>query len=420
MHDLKYIIDNIEKVKELTSCRNYDFDFETLESLISKRKDSIHNYEQARFNQKNLSNQMIGLRPGSVEFVLMRRELRLVSDNVKSLEIEKKSIESAIEKLLLELPNLISAETPIGNGESDNKPIFRNCFDPENFQFTPKDHVSIGENLGIIDIEAAGRVSGSRFAFLRGAGAKLERALYNMMLDIHTTMHGYEEMSTPLLVNESSMLGTGQLPKFEKDLFKTDNLYLIPTAEVPLVNYHRDTILPSLDENIKFCALSPCFRSEAGGAGRDTRGLIRQHQFNKVELVKFCKPEESDREHHTLMMDALYILDLLELPCRVVELCSGDIGFGAQKCYDIEVWIPSQNCYREISSCSNMGSFQSRRANIRYRDSEGKPQYLHTINGSGLAVGRTLVALLENHQQEDGSVRIPTALQKWFGVNCIK
>ncbi|MCB9534489.1 MAG: serine--tRNA ligase, partial [Myxococcales bacterium] len=287
------------------------------------------------------------------------------------------------------------------------------------FDFEPADHVTVGERLGVLDFEAAGRVSGARFAFLRGQGARLERALINFMLDLHTREHGYEEVLPPLLVNADAMTGTGQLPKFEADLFKTQepSLYLIPTAEVPVTNYYREQLLPELSAPIKMCAYTPCFRSEAGSHGRDTRGLIRQHQFNKVELVMFTRPEESEAAHAELTGHARRVLELLELPYRVAELCSADVGFSAARCFDLEVWLPSQGRYREISSCSNFRDFQARRAGIRFRDSEGRPTYVHTLNGSGLAVGRTLVALLENFQQADGTVTVPDALRPYFGAD---
>jgi seryl-tRNA synthetase len=417
MHYLRFVVEHLQQVRELTAHRHSAFDFDAVETLASARKDAIHAFESARFDQKQRSDGMRSLKPGSDEFNALRAELKEVSDRIKELEETRKQVETDLEARLMALPNLISDDTPRGASESDNV-VVRVVGEPRAID-NPVDHLTIGERLRIVDVEAAARVSGARFAFLRGAGARLERALWNMMLDIHTTEHGYEEMVPPLLVNADSMTGTGQLPKFEADLFKADPFYLIPTAEVPLTNFHRDTILPSLDETIRFCAFTPCFRSEAGSAGRDTRGLIRQHQFNKVELVKICRPEVSNDEHLALVKDACRILDLLELPYRVVELCSADIGFGAQRCFDLEVWLPSQNQYREISSCSNMGAFQARRAQIRFRDEAGKAQFAHTLNGSGLAVGRTLVALLENGQQPDGSVLLPAALQPWFGSDRI-
>ncbi len=425
MHDLRYITDNIDLVRELTEHRQYNFDFDLFSELALKRKNAIAEFESARYLQKKRSDQFAHIRTRGDDLTLLKKELVDLSNQVKLLDAEKDKIEKEIEAMLMTLPNLISDSTPRGKSESDNVTIIHVNSRP-NIEL-PMDHITIGEKFGIIDVERAGKVSGSRFSFLRGEGAKLERALYNMMLDVHTTRHDYEEMSVPLLVNESSMFGTGQLPKFENDLYKvcdprylvaTTEYYLIPTAEVPLTNYFRDEII-DLEKPIKFCAMTPCFRREAGGAGRDARGLIRQHQFNKVELVKFCRQENSNEEHLSLLLDARTILDMLELPYRIVELCSADIGFGAQRCFDIEVWIPSQNQYREISSCSNMGAFQARRSNIRYRDESGKLQFAHTINGSGLAVGRTLLAVLENGQQPDGTIKLPSGLHPWYGADRI-
>jgi seryl-tRNA synthetase len=418
MHDLRQVVENLERVMELTGQRQMEFDFETIKQLAAERKDAIHEFESTRFEQKQRSDGMRTLKPGSEEFIALRGALKEMSDTIKVLEERRKSIDAELQSRLMELPNLISDETPRGASESDNV-VVRTVGEPT-VVIDPQDHLTLGEKLGIIDVEAAGRVSGARFAFLRGAGARLERALGNFMLDLHIRDHGYEEIAPPLLVNADAMTGTGQLPKFEEDLFRVDHLYMIPTAEVPVTNYYRDTILPDLEATIAFCAFTPCFRSEAGSAGRDTRGLIRQHQFNKVELVKFCRPEISDQEHLALVADACRVLDLLELPYRVVELCSADIGFSARRCFDLEVWLPSQQTYREISSCSNMGEFQARRAGIRFRDAEGKVQFAHTMNGSALAVGRTLVAILENGQQPDGSVRIPAALVPYFGSETIE
>jgi seryl-tRNA synthetase len=339
-----------------------------------------------------------------------------MAERAKALDDEKREAEEAIPPLLLRIPNLTHDSVPEGAGSDDNVEM-RSQGTPRRFDFEVSDHVTIGENAGVLDFEQAGKVSGARFAFLRGQAARLERALINFMLDIHTREHGYEEILPPLLVNADSMTGTGQLPKFAEDLFKTDHLYLIPTAEVPVTNLYRETLLESLDEPLKLCAYTPCFRREAGSHGRDTRGLIRQHQFNKVELVKVVRAEQSYAEWEGLVRDACTVLDRLELPYRVMTLCTGDIGFAAAKCQDLEVWLPSQNTYREISSCSNFESFQARRAGIRYRDESGKPQFAHTINGSGLAVGRTLVAILENFQERDGAVVIPDALRPYTGFD---
>lgn len=417
MHDLRYVLDNLELVKTRTASRHIDWSFESMESLAERRRKAIFEFETTRAEQKRRSDAMRELKPGTEEFNGLRGELKGMADRIKDLEETRKAIEQELESMLLTLPNIVSDETPVGTSEEDNR-VVRVVGTPRPIE-SPRDHVDLGESLGILDFEAAGKVAGARFAFLKGAGARLERALINFMLDLHTREHGYEEMLPPLLVNANAMLGTGQLPKFEEDLFKAGNYYLIPTAEVPVTNYLRETILPSLDATIRYVAYTPCFRSEAGSAGRDTRGLIRQHQFNKVELVKFCRPENSQAEHEALVMDACRVLDLLELPYRVLELCSADIGFGAKRCFDIEVWVPSQQKYREISSCSNFGDFQARRAQIRYRDEAGKAGFVHTLNGSGLAVGRTLVALLENGQQSDGSITLPAALVPYMGTDRI-
>ncbi len=419
MHDLKYVAENLDEIRARTEARRTSFDFAALETLLRERRESIQAFESARFAQNQASQQMKALKPGSDEFNALRGELREMATRVKELDEAAKAADAAAQAGLLGLPNRISDATPIGTSEADN-PVVRTVGAPPALPFAARDHVELGEKLGILDLDTAGRVSGARFAFLRGAGARLERALINFMIDLHVSEHGYEEILAPHLVNADAMTGTGQLPKFEQDLFRTDDLYLIPTAEVPVTNYLRDTLLPSLDETIRFVGWTPCYRREAGSHGRDTRGLIRQHQFNKVELVKFCRPEVSEAEHESLVRDACRVLDRLELPYRVVELCSADIGFSAARCFDIEVWLPSQDRYREISSCSNFGSFQARRAQIRYRDGEGRAQHVHTLNGSGLAVGRTLVAILENFQEADGSVTIPDALRPWVGTDRLR
>jgi seryl-tRNA synthetase len=417
MHDLRSVLDNLELIKTRTASRHIDWSFEAMESLAERRRKAIFEFETTRAEQKRRSDAMRELKPGTDEFNGLRAELKGMADRIKDLEETRKAIEQELEAMLLTLPNIVSDETPVGASEDDNR-VVRVVGTPRVID-SPRDHVALGEALGILDFEAAGKVAGARFVFMKGAGARLERALINFMLDLHTREHGYEEMLPPLLVNANAMLGTGQLPKFEEDLFKAGSYYLIPTAEVPVTNYHRETILPSLDTTLRYVAHTPCFRSEAGSAGRDTRGLIRQHQFNKVELVKFCRPEDSAAEHEALVGDACRVLDLLELPYRVLELCSADIGFGAKRCFDIEVWVPSQEKYREISSCSNFGDFQARRAQIRYRDESGKAVYVHTLNGSGLAVGRTVVALLENGQQADGSIVLPAVLVPYMGTDRI-
>ena len=355
-----------------------------------------------------------------------RAELRGLSkelkEGAKEVEARLKQIEAELAQILLMVPNLPHASVPDGRSSADN-PVVRTLGEKPAFSFKPKPHWELGEALGILDFARAAKVSGARFAVYRGLGAKLERALVSFMLDTHTA-RGYTEILPPYLVSRASMTGTGQLPKFEDDSFKTQGdpeLFLIPTAEVPVTNLHRDEILEGDQLPLKYCAYTPCFRREAGSYGKDTRGLIRQHQFQKVELVKLCRPERSYEEHEALTADAEEILKRLELPYRVVSLCGGDLGFAAAKCYDLEVWLPGQEAYREISSCSNFEDFQARRAQIRFRSAPGeKPQLLHTINGSGLAVGRTVVAILENFQDADGSVRVPEALRPYLGVDVIR
>jgi seryl-tRNA synthetase len=343
--------------------------------------------------------------------------MREVNDRIKALDEEVRVVEEDLNKLLLSIPNMPHSSVPVGLTEEQNVEI-RRVGDVPSFSFEVMPHWDVAARLGILDFEAAGKVTGSRFVFYKGLGARLERALINFMMDLHTDRHGYEEMLPPFIVNRDSLTGTGQLPKFEEDVFKLEHTdyFLIPTAEVPVTNYHRDEIL-SVEQLPKYyVAFSACFRSEAGAAGRDTRGLIRQHQFNKVELVKLVKPEDSYDELESLTQHAEAVLQLLGLPYRVLTLCTGDLGFSSAKTYDLEVWMPSSGTYREISSCSNFEDFQARRANLRFRrDAKSKPEFVHTLNGSGLAVGRTVAAILENYQQPDGSVLIPEALQPYMG-----
>jgi seryl-tRNA synthetase len=342
-------------------------------------------------------------------------EMKDLKEEIRRLEEEAARAEEELSEFETRVPNAPLDSVPRGGDDSANREE-RKWREPRRFSFEPRPHWEIGERLGILDFERASKISGARFSLQFGAGAKLERALVNFMLDLHTGEHGYTETLPPFLVNRASLYGTGQLPKFEEDLFRTNDLFLIPTAEVPLTNIHRDEILEGSALPIRYCAYTPCFRAEAGAAGRDTRGLIRQHQFNKVELVQFSKPEDSGDVLEKLTSHAEEVLKRLQLPYRVVSLSTGDLGFSAAKTYDLEVWLPGQNAYREISSCSNFTDFQARRANIRFRrDKDSKPEFLHTLNGSGLAVGRTLVAILENYQREDGSVEIPTALTPHMG-----
>lgn len=394
-----------------------------LTHLVRSRSEAIQRVESLR-QQMNEANQRIQqeVRSGNADAIESARgALKTLKEHIKAGEERQRESTEALESLLLTVPNLPDDAVPEGVDESDNR-VERVVGTPRAFDFTPQAHWDLGERLRILDLERAAKISGSRFAVLRGAGARLERALIQLMLDL-AREHGYEEVSPPLLVRPETMVGAGQFPKFQGDSFETSDggHVLIPTAEVPLVNLHREEILTEAELPVRYCAFTPCFRREAGAAGKDTRGLIRQHQFNKVELVSLAHPDHSDAEHQRLTDNAETVLRTLELPYRVVSLCTGDLGFAASKTYDLEVWLPSQQTYREISSCSNCDDFQARRAQIRFRP-EGKktkPRLLHTLNGSGLAVGRTAVALLENGQQADGSVRLPPALVPYFGADHI-
>jgi seryl-tRNA synthetase len=377
----------------------------------------LANVERLKEKKNQLSGAIGKLRKSGADASALMREGEEVSAAIRSAEGPLKECEARFEHFILTLPNLPHPSVKVGNNETENLEM-RRWGEPSKFAFAPKNHWDIGEELGILDFERAAKIAGARFAVYRDAGARLERALINFMLDLHTREHGYREILPPALVNRAALVGTGQLPKFEEDLFHLapGDYFLIPTAEVPLTNLHRGEIIERQDLPIKYVAYTPCFRSEAGSYGKDVRGLIRQHQFNKVEMVKFTEPEDSYDELESMVQNAEAVLQRLRLPYRVVELCTGDMGFGAAKTYDLEIWLPGQNTYREISSCSNCEDFQARRANIRYRkDNKGRPIFVHTLNGSGLAVGRTLVAVLENYQQEDGSVVVPEALRPYMG-----
>lgn len=420
MLDLNFVRDNLEAVRE--SLRNRNFPADALDEFVAldaKRRRVIG--ETDRINgQRNAASKEIGslMQAGKRDEAETRKgEVAALKDRQNELESKRDEAETAMRELLAGLPNIPANDVPIGPDESANVEI-RRWGEPREFDFEPKDHVDLGESLGILDLERATKIAGSRFAILNSAGARLSRALVNLMLDVHTTEHGYDETLPPFLVNRAALFGTNQLPKFEDDLFhiRDDRGFaLIPTAEVPVTNYHAGEILDASELPKRYVAYTPCFRSEAGSYGRDTRGLIRQHQFEKVELVKLCVPEDSEKEHEKLTANAERILQLLGLPYRTVVLSTGDMGFGARKTYDIEVWLPSQQTYREISSCSNCDDFQARRMNTRFRRaSGGKPEFVHTLNGSGLAVGRTWIAILENYQQQDGSVLIPEILQPYM------
>lgn len=419
MFNIKLLRENFDEVKvKLTQHRGEDLsELEKFGDLDQKRRNLIVETEQLKKRRKDVSAQIAELKKENKDAEDLIVEMRKVGDQIKVLDDELRVIEDELNLLLLSIPNLPHETVPIGDTEDDNVEI-RKWGEVPQFDFEAKAHWDVATDLDIIDFERAAKVTGSRFVFYKGLGAKLERALISFMLDLHTEQHGYTEMIPPYLVNRASLTGTGQLPKFEEDVFlvEKEDYFLIPTAEVPVTNYYRDEILSVDDLPAKFAAYSACFRSEAGSAGRDTRGLIRQHQFNKVELVKFVKPEDSYEELEKLTNDAEKVLQLLELPYRVVAICTGDLGFTAAKKYDLEVWIPSNNMYREISSCSNFEDFQARRANIRFRrEPKGKPEFVHTLNGSGLAIGRTVAAILENYQQADGRVRIPEVLRPYMG-----
>jgi seryl-tRNA synthetase len=394
--------------------RSSALSLDEVKRLDTLRKDVIREQEELRHSQRTLSEIFKSSAPAD-EKASARDRLKMVSTRVKELTDQRNEVELALKKLLMELPNPPDPAVPSGATEEDNV-VVRSVGTPRTFSFEPKDHVALGEALEIVDFERGAKISGARFVLYRGSGARLERALASFMLDTHLD-HGYQEILPPFLVTRESMTGTGQLPKFEEDAFQAqDDLFLIPTAEVPTTNMHRDEVLSDDVLPIKYCAFSSCFRREAGSYGKLSRGLIRLHQFQKVELVKFTRPEDSEDAHQSLLRDAERILQLLDLPYRVVELCCGDLGLCARRCFDIEVWSPGQDRFVEISSCSNFGDFQARRANIRYRPEAGaKPVFVHTINGSGLAIGRTIVAILENNQEEDGSVRIPKVLIPYMG-----
>jgi seryl-tRNA synthetase len=418
MLDIKLLRANFAEVKEKLQHRGEDLtDLGKFEDLDQRRRDLIVEAEQLKSKRNEVSQQVAALKREKANADHLIVEMREVGDRIKVLDEELRSVEETLDLLLMSIPNIPHESVPIGESEDDNVEI-RKWGQVRDFEFEAKPHWDVADQLGILDFERAGKVTGSRFVFYKGLGARLERALMNFMLDLHVDEHGYKEILPPYMVNRASMTGTGQLPKFEEDAFliESEDYFLIPTAEVPVTNLHRDEILSGDELPIRFAAYSACFRSEAGSAGRDTRGLIRQHQFNKVELVKFVKPEDSYEELEKLTSDAERVLQLLELPYRVLSMCTGDLGFTAAKKYDIEVWIPSYGTYREISSCSNFEAFQARRANIRFRrDPKAKPEHVHTLNGSGLAIGRTVAAILENYQQADGSVVIPNVLRPYMG-----
>lgn len=416
MLDIKYLRENFDAAEKALATRGGGIDISAFKTLDLQRRELLGQAETLKA-EKNTVSGLIGRTKDKSQVQDEIARMKEVSAQIKDLDDQLKAVEVQLNELLMGVPNIPHELSPVGLSEDDNVEI-RTWGEKPRFDFEAKAHWDVGEGLGILDFERASKLSGARFALYLGAGARLERALINFMLDLHTDQHGYKETLPPFLVNRTSMTGTGQLPKFESDLFHTEDvdLFLIPTAEVPVTNIHRDEILAEKDLPLCYTAYTPCFRKEAGSHGKDTRGLIRQHQFNKVELVKFVRPEDSDTELDGLLGNAEKVLQLLKLPYRVVDLCSGDIGFSAARTFDIEVWLPGQDTYREISSCSNFRDFQARRAAIRFRrEGAKKPELVHTLNGSGLAVGRTLLAVLENYQQADGSVVVPEVLRPYMG-----
>lgn len=416
MIDIKKLRDDFEKTNRLIASRNKNYELDSFKIIDQKRREIILELEELK-NKKNKASKEFGkLKSQNQDITNISKEIKSISDQIEKLEPELKVLDVQLKDFLLSIPNIPHETVPVGVSDQDNLEI-KKFGEPTRFDFDYKSHWDIGENLNILDPGRAAKIAGTRFMIYNNYGAKLERAIINFMLDTHTNKHGYTEILPPFMVNRESMLGTGQLPKFEEDAFKINNsnYFLVPTAEVPVTNIYRDEILDGSKLPIKYCAYTACFRAEAGSAGRDTRGLIRQHQFNKVELVKFSRPENSYNELEELLNDAEDILKILKLPYRVVKLCTGDLGFSSAMTYDIEVWMPSYNRYVEISSCSNFEDFQARRANIKFKDNvKDKASFVHTLNGSGLAVGRTTAAIIENYQTRDGKIKIPDALVKYL------
>lgn len=419
MLDVKFVCENIELVKEALSKRSGKYPIDKVAELAAARKEIIKEVENLKAQKNKVSQEIATLKRKGKNADELVNKMRAEGDKIKELDDKLSEIESELKELMYSIPNLPDKTVPFGT-DSDQNREERKWGEPKNFGFEPKAHWDLGLDLNMFNWEQAGKITGTRFTVYRNWGAKLERAIMNFMLDTHAKS-GYTEIFPPFMVNRDSMYGTGQLPKFEEDMFaiKNTNYYLIPTAEVPVTNLHRGDVLAAEQLPIKYCAYSACFRGEAGSAGRDTRGLIRQHQFNKVELVKFAHPDHSFEELESLTRDAEKILQLLGLPYRVVTLCTGDLGFSSTKTYDIEVWLPSYNRYVEISSCSNFVDYQARRANIRFKEN-GKTRFVHTLNGSGLAIGRTTAAVIENYQNEDGSITVPEVLRPYIGIDVIK
>lgn len=423
MLDMKFVREHLPEVQEMLKHRCNNLDLSGFSAAEQKRRDLLGESENLKARRNTVSKEISRLKKNGENADALVAEMRQAGDRIAELDGELKTTEAELRAILLSIPNMPKSDVPIGKDENDN-PEVRRWGDIPQFSFAPKAHYEIGEAMGILDAERAAKVTGARFTFYKGLGARLERACINYMMDLHAAKHGYTEMLPPYIVNEDSMVGTGQLPKFAEDMFKLEglNYYLVPTAEVPATNYHRDEILDGGKLPEYYTAYTACFRAEAGSAGRDTRGLIRQHQFNKVELIKFCTPETSWDELETMVNAAEDVLKGLGLPYRVIQLCTGDMSFTSAKTYDLEVYFPSQGKYREISSCSNCLDYQARRANIKFRrNPKDKPEFVHTLNGSGVAVGRAVAAILENYQNEDGSVRVPEALVPYMGgVTLIK
>ena len=417
MLDIKFVRDNPELVLENLRKRHNPMNLDRFMELEKERREVIAETEQLKSQKNAVSKKISEMKKNKENADEVIAQMRQVGEQISKLDSKLREIQEELHDILLRIPNMCHESVPEGNDDSDN-PEVRRWGEPRKFDFTPKAHWDIGAELDILDPERAAKVTGARFTFYKGLGARLERALINFMMDLHVDKQGYTEMLAPFIANKESMTGTGQLPKFSEDMFKLEGMdyYLVPTGEVPATNFHRDEILDGDKLPEHYSVYTACFRAEAGSAGRDTRGLIRQHQFNKVEMIKFVKPETSFEELEKMTNNAEEVLQLLEIPYHVVKLCTGDIGFTATMTYDIEVWLPSCNMYREISSCSNVGDYQARRANIKFRRTPGaKPEFVHTLNGSGLAVGRTVAAVLENYQQEDGSVIIPKVLRPYMG-----
>ncbi len=428
MLDIKLIRENVEEVINRLNTRGGDFSYLREVKMMDEKKRLVLSEVENLKNEKNQKSKLIGeYKRNKMDATEILSTLSLISERIQELEKEVTELDEKIRYYMLRTPNLVSLTTKVGKDETENREI-RKFMEPTKFSFEPKDHVALAEKLGILDFDRAAKITGARFVIYKGLGARLERALISFMMDLHSKQHGYTELMPPYIVNGASMLGTGQFPKFKEDAYKVSagqgddsDWYLNPTAEVPSINMYRDEIIDGDKLPIKFCSYTTAFRAEAGSAGRDTRGILRQHQFNKVELIKFTKPEDSYDELEKMLQNSEEVLKQLQIPYHVVELCTGDMGFGMAKTFDIEVWLPGQNCYREIGSISNAEDFQARRANIRFRRTrDSKTELVHTLNGSGLAVGRTVIAVIENYQQEDGSIKIPDVLVPYMGVKEIR